>query len=58
MLLIPGAIIALIFVHLYLVARLGVVSPPWSREAAGRERTAVQATGTRAGLVRRSGGGD
>jgi quinol-cytochrome oxidoreductase complex cytochrome b subunit len=35
MLLIPGAIFALIGLHLYLVIRLGVTSPPWSREAAG-----------------------
>ena len=45
MLMIPGAIIALIALHLYLVIRLGVTSPPWSKEAAGtgsivkRERT-------------------
>jgi len=35
MLLIPGLIFALIGLHLYLVVRLGVSSPPWSREAAG-----------------------
>jgi menaquinol-cytochrome c reductase cytochrome b subunit len=35
MLLIPGLIFALIGLHLYLVIRLGVSSPPWSREAAG-----------------------
>ncbi|NUQ21305.1 MAG: hypothetical protein HOQ09_10135, partial [Gemmatimonadaceae bacterium] len=35
MLLIPGAIAALIALHLYLVVRLGVTSPPWSKEAAG-----------------------
>ncbi len=53
MLLIPGALIALIVIHLYLVARLGVISPPWSKEAAGRERAArTQAASTRAGLVR------
>ena len=58
MLLIPGALIALIGIHLYLVARLGITSPPWSKEAAGRERAAVaQPTGTRAGLVRGSGDG-
>jgi menaquinol-cytochrome c reductase cytochrome b subunit len=57
MLLIPGALIALIFVHIYLVTRLGVASPPWSKEAAGRDRPVVQApAGTRAGLVRGSGG--
>ena len=38
MLLIPGAIIGLIVLHLYLVIRLGVTSPPWSKEAAGGER--------------------
>ena len=38
MLLIPGALIALIGLHLYLVVRLGVTSPPWSKKAAGRDR--------------------
>ena len=57
MLLIPGALIALIVVHIYLVTRLGVASPPWSSEAAGRERPAPQPSpGARAGLVRGSGG--
>ena len=37
MLLIPGALIGLIGLHLYLVVRLGVTSPPWSKEAAGSE---------------------
>jgi len=48
MLLLPGAIIGLITLHLYLVVRLGVSSPPWSEEAAGRERDeapAVPGTG-------------
>ncbi len=58
MLAIPGALIALIGVHIYLVTRLGVSSPPWSGEAAGRERPAVEPAGARAGLVRGSGGGD
>jgi quinol-cytochrome oxidoreductase complex cytochrome b subunit len=31
MLLVPGAIIALIGFHLYLVARLGTTAPPWLR---------------------------
>ncbi|MBA2742223.1 MAG: cytochrome b N-terminal domain-containing protein [Actinobacteria bacterium] len=53
MLLLPGAIFALIGVHLYLVTRLGVVSPPWSKEQAGRERPVAEPTGARAGLVRR-----
>ena len=35
MLVIPGAIFGLIGLHLYLVIRLGVTSPPWSKEAAG-----------------------
>jgi quinol-cytochrome oxidoreductase complex cytochrome b subunit len=38
MLVLPGAIFALIGLHLYLVIRLGVTSPPWSREAAGADR--------------------
>ena len=58
MLLLPGAIIALIGVHIYLVSRLGVSSPPWSGEGAGRERPPALPTGARAGLVRGSGGGD
>ena len=54
MLLIPGAIIALIGLHLYLVIRLGVTSPPWSKEAAGTgplDATAAR-TASRAGLTR------
>jgi menaquinol-cytochrome c reductase cytochrome b subunit len=50
MLIIPGAIIGLILLHLYLVVRLGVSSPPWSEEAAGRERRVASSDG-RAGLV-------
>jgi len=56
MLLIPGLLIPLIGLHIYLVTRLGVPSPPWSSEAAGRERQATQPAGARAGLVRGSGG--
>ena len=53
MLAIPGAIIGLIILHLYLVIRLGVSSPPWSPEAAGRDRTEAPApTEGRQGLVR------
>ncbi|HEY7381650.1 MAG TPA: cytochrome b N-terminal domain-containing protein [Gaiella sp.] len=51
MLLIPGAIMALIGLHLYLVVRLGVTSPPWSSAAAGRPRPG-EATGGREGLIR------
>jgi menaquinol-cytochrome c reductase cytochrome b subunit len=34
MLAVPGGIIALIVLHLYLVIRLGVTSPPWSKHRA------------------------
>jgi menaquinol-cytochrome c reductase cytochrome b subunit len=51
MLAIPGALFGLIGLHLYLVVRLGVSSPPWSRTAAGRDRAAVRPRG-RAGLLR------
>ncbi|MFN2629829.1 MAG: cytochrome bc complex cytochrome b subunit, partial [Gaiellaceae bacterium] len=51
MLLVPGAIIGLIGLHLYLVIRLGVTSPPWSKDAAGMERT-EEPTTLRPGLTR------
>jgi quinol-cytochrome oxidoreductase complex cytochrome b subunit len=51
MLVLPGAIIGLIVLHLWLVIRLGVSSPPWSKEAAGMERPPVEPEG-REGLVR------
>ena len=52
MLLIPGAIFALIGLHLYLVVRLGVSSPPWSREAAGSDYVEVTpTTNGRSGLT-------
>jgi menaquinol-cytochrome c reductase cytochrome b subunit len=56
MLLIPGAIFALIGLHLYLVVRLGVTSPPWSKEAAGSGPLPGQPStnGARAGLTRAS----
>ncbi|MSO58122.1 MAG: DUF4405 domain-containing protein [Thermoleophilia bacterium] len=38
MLALPGGIMALIGLHMYLVIRLGVTSPPWSPTPAGRER--------------------
>src|SRR6201997_4940826 len=59
MLVIPGAIIALITLHLYLVIRLGVTSPPWSKEEAGMESADGSSNG-RVGLtqpVARSAGG-
>ena len=54
MLLIPGGIMALIGLHLYLVIRLGVTSPPWSKEAAGTGPLNGKANGAvrRAGLSR------
>jgi menaquinol-cytochrome c reductase cytochrome b subunit len=59
MLVIPGAIIGLILLHLYLVIRLGVSSPPWSPEAAGRDRGEPAETGRgRRGLVRPGGRGN
>ena len=52
MLLIPGAIAGLIGLHLYLVIRLGVTSPPWSKEAAGAERVEPETPPTgRQGLL-------
>jgi menaquinol-cytochrome c reductase cytochrome b subunit len=58
MLVIPGALIGLITLHLYLVVRLGVTSPPWSDEPAGQERDEVVTA--RRGLVepRPRGNGD
>ena len=38
MLVLPGAIFALIGLHLYLVIRLGVTSPPWSKDGRGPRR--------------------
>jgi quinol-cytochrome oxidoreductase complex cytochrome b subunit len=53
MLLLPAAIIGLIALHLYLVIRLGVTSPPWSKQAAGTGPAAPpSANGHRAGLTR------
>jgi quinol-cytochrome oxidoreductase complex cytochrome b subunit len=56
MLLLPGAILGLIGLHLYLVVRLGVSSPPWSGEAAGRDREEDERPAGR-GLVRPSARG-
>src|SRR5438094_6358571 len=50
MLLLPGALLGLIGLHLYLIVRLGVSSPPWSSEAAGREPE-PEPPPARAGLV-------
>ena len=52
MLVLPGAMMALIGLHLYLVIRLGITSPPWSPDAAGREPVEPEpAPSGRAGLV-------
>jgi quinol-cytochrome oxidoreductase complex cytochrome b subunit len=62
MLAIPGGIMALIGLHLYLVVRLGVTSPPWSRTAAGRPRASADPTlGSgegRTGLIREPSQGE
>jgi quinol-cytochrome oxidoreductase complex cytochrome b subunit len=54
MLLLPGAIMGLIGLHLYLVVRLGVTSPPWSKDAAGSGPPSLNgnASNGRAGLVK------
>jgi quinol-cytochrome oxidoreductase complex cytochrome b subunit len=56
MLVIPGGLMALIGLHLYLVIRLGVTSPPWSKVAAGRPREGEPAPSSfgeyRQGLIR------
>ena len=59
MLLIPGGLIGLIVLHMYLVVRLGVTSPPWSPTAAGRERPdESKPEGAREGLIRSGDGQD
>ena len=40
MLLVPGAIIALIGAHLYLVAKLGTTAPPWLKAKPGARAAA------------------
>jgi quinol-cytochrome oxidoreductase complex cytochrome b subunit len=51
MLVLPLAIGGLIGLHLYLVVRLGVTSPPWSKDAAGTGPLDGRPTAPRAGLV-------
>jgi quinol-cytochrome oxidoreductase complex cytochrome b subunit len=51
MLLLPLALAGLITLHIYLVTRLGVASPPWSSTRAGREHVQREPEG-RAGLIR------
>jgi menaquinol-cytochrome c reductase cytochrome b subunit len=52
MLLIPGGLAALIGLHLYLVIRLGVTSPPWSKEAAGTGPLNGSGPNGRSGMTR------
>src|SRR5215218_9642318 len=52
MLLIPGGLFALIGLHLYLVVRLGVASPPWSKEAAGTGPLNGGSANGRSGMTR------
>jgi menaquinol-cytochrome c reductase cytochrome b subunit len=56
MLLLPGAIFALIGLHLWLVVRIGVSSQPWSPEAAGAGEPEGPKP-AREGLVRPARGG-
>jgi menaquinol-cytochrome c reductase cytochrome b subunit len=41
MLLIPGGLITFIVLHIWLVIRNGITSPPWSKDPAGMERPEV-----------------
>src|SRR5215208_2260885 len=52
MLLIPGGLFALIGLHLYLVVRLCVTSPPWSKEAAGTGPLNGGSANGRSGMTR------
>ena len=50
MLVIPGGLMGLIALHLYLVVRLGITPPPWTKSAAGYEPV-EDGRPARAGLV-------
>ena len=50
MLVIPGGLMGLIALHLYLVVRLGITPPPWTKSTAGYEPV-EDARPARAGLV-------
>jgi quinol-cytochrome oxidoreductase complex cytochrome b subunit len=54
MLVLPGGLFALIGLHLYLVVRLGVTSPPWSKDEAGKgsRKPEPEPTAAREGLTR------
>ena len=54
MLLIPGALIALIGAHLYLVVKLGTTAPPWVRA----EKPKVAAPVTRLDAGAEGNGGE
>jgi quinol-cytochrome oxidoreductase complex cytochrome b subunit len=57
MLLVPGAIIGLIILHLHLVIRLGVSTNPWTKNAAGDPVVETRPATGREGLVRPGGRG-
>ncbi len=58
MLLVPGAIIGLIILHLHLVIRLGVSTNPWTKDAAGEGPVVTKPAVGREGLIRHSARGD
>ena len=51
MLVIPGALMGLIALHLYLVIRLGITPPPWTKSAAGYEPAEDGRRPARTGLI-------
>ncbi|MBD0291046.1 MAG: cytochrome b N-terminal domain-containing protein, partial [Thermoleophilia bacterium] len=51
MLVIPGGLFALIGLHLYLVIRLGITPPPWTKSAAGYDEPSPNGRPPRSGLV-------
>jgi menaquinol-cytochrome c reductase cytochrome b subunit len=51
MLVIPGGLFALIGLHLYLVIRLGITPPPWTKNAAGYDDPQSNGRPPRSGLV-------
>ena len=57
MLLVPGAIIGLIILHLHLVIRLGVSPNPWTKNAAGEGPVETKPANGREGLTRPGGRG-
>ena len=57
MLVVPGAIIGLIILHLHLVIRLGVSPNPWTKNAAGEGPVVVKPSEGREGLLRHGGRG-